>query len=244
MPRSCHRSDSLGLCLPVRRGRARTRATPSVRVPRPRSRAAGSTASAARASSSASCCPPIRARNRPWPGNTTSSPSSMRPCRSGASRARRWSTGDLVIVQPGGGRGSVVAFDKTTGEHRWSAGDNPPSYSSPVAATIGGRRIDLRVHRRRALAIRADDGAVTSQLSVADDAQTPTSPRRSSSTSTSSSRRGTGWAAPVARRAKRRRGGTGRGLRPPQAAGPAEPSPVERLQGPASLRLRRQRAGI
>jgi outer membrane protein assembly factor BamB len=70
-----------------------------------------------------------------------------------------------VIVQPGGSRGAVVAYDKNTGEHRWSAGDNPPSYSSPVAATIGGRRMIFAFTGNALLAIHAEDGAVTGNYS-------------------------------------------------------------------------------
>lgn len=46
--------------------------------------------------------------------------------------------GERVVVQPGGRKGAVVAFDKATGEVRWTAGKNPAGYSSPVAATIHG----------------------------------------------------------------------------------------------------------
>jgi outer membrane protein assembly factor BamB len=69
--------------------------------------------------------------------------------------------GDLVIVQTGGKRGSVVAFDKTSGQLRWSAGTNPSGYSSPVAATIGPHRMILALTGDALLAIRASDGQVT-----------------------------------------------------------------------------------
>ncbi len=49
--------------------------------------------------------------------------------------------GDLVIVHTGSGGGSsLVALDKRSGETRWQRFDHPASYSSPFAATIGGRR--------------------------------------------------------------------------------------------------------
>ncbi|MDX1501202.1 MAG: PQQ-binding-like beta-propeller repeat protein [Thermoanaerobaculia bacterium] len=63
--------------------------------------------------------------------------------------------GDLLIAQVGGsppesppihsgevqGNGTaLVAFDKTTGAVRWTASDELASYSSPVLATIDGRR--------------------------------------------------------------------------------------------------------
>lgn len=69
--------------------------------------------------------------------------------------------GELVIVQPGGKGGSVVALDKRTGDARWTAGNNPPSYSSPVAATVGGRRVIFALTGDALLAIRASDGSVT-----------------------------------------------------------------------------------
>ena len=48
---------------------------------------------------------------------------------------------DLVIVAPGGPDGqSVVAYDRTTGEPRWSGGDDAASYASPMVATLLGER--------------------------------------------------------------------------------------------------------
>lgn len=69
--------------------------------------------------------------------------------------------GDLLIVQPGGKRGAVVALDKQTGETRWTAGDNPPSYSSPSVGTIEGQRVVFAFMGDALLAIRARDGKVT-----------------------------------------------------------------------------------
>jgi outer membrane protein assembly factor BamB len=67
---------------------------------------------------------------------------------------------DLVIVQPGGTRGSVAAFDRTTGEVRWRAGANPAGYSSPVAATIEGLPVVFALTGDALLAITLD-GKVT-----------------------------------------------------------------------------------
>jgi outer membrane protein assembly factor BamB len=49
--------------------------------------------------------------------------------------------GGVVIVAPGGAN-AVLAFDKRTGVEAWRATgvDEPAGYSSPVAATLGGRR--------------------------------------------------------------------------------------------------------
>jgi outer membrane protein assembly factor BamB len=59
----------------------------------------------------------------------------------------------LVIVQPGGKKGSVAAFDKKSGELRWAAGDQASGYSSPMAATIGGERIIFALTSTALLAI-------------------------------------------------------------------------------------------
>lgn len=50
--------------------------------------------------------------------------------------------GDLLIAQVGGrgGGSGIVAFDKATGKARYKATDELASYSSPVCATVGGRR--------------------------------------------------------------------------------------------------------
>lgn len=68
---------------------------------------------------------------------------------------------NLVIVQPGGKDGSVVAFDRNSGEVRWASGENPSAYSSPVAATIGGQRMIFALAADELLAVRASDGKVT-----------------------------------------------------------------------------------
>ncbi|MEX0715862.1 MAG: PQQ-binding-like beta-propeller repeat protein [Planctomycetaceae bacterium] len=53
---------------------------------------------------------------------------------------------DFVVVNPGtdpdkGGTGqSVAAYDRLTGERRWSSGDEPASYSAPRLETLDGVR--------------------------------------------------------------------------------------------------------
>jgi outer membrane protein assembly factor BamB len=64
--------------------------------------------------------------------------------------------GDLVVVQPGGGRGAVAAFDRESGEVRWTAGTNPAGYSSPVAATFGDKRVILAFTGDALLAVGTD----------------------------------------------------------------------------------------
>ncbi|MDP6469306.1 MAG: PQQ-like beta-propeller repeat protein [Pirellulaceae bacterium] len=61
---------------------------------------------------------------------------------------------DLVIVPAGGPRDgphvSLVAFDKTRGTIAWESGDRQISYSSPVLATLGGKRQVLIVNESNA----------------------------------------------------------------------------------------------
>ncbi len=75
--------------------------------------------------------------------------------------------GELVIVQPGGKGAAVVAFDKVSGEVKWKAGSNPPSYSSPVAAPIGGQETVFAFMGDALLAIRPTDGKVTDSFTWA-----------------------------------------------------------------------------
>ena len=65
---------------------------------------------------------------------------------------------DLVIVQPGGKKGSVVAFDRLSGEQRWTCESEPSGYSSPIAATLGGVRQIVAVTGKSILGIRAATG--------------------------------------------------------------------------------------
>jgi outer membrane protein assembly factor BamB len=68
--------------------------------------------------------------------------------------------GELVIVQPGGKKGSVVAFDRITGEQRWTCESEPSGYSSPVAATLGGVRQIVAITGKSVLGILPATGAV------------------------------------------------------------------------------------
>jgi outer membrane protein assembly factor BamB len=81
--------------------------------------------------------------------------------------------GDLLLVQVGGsvknadshapliGNGSgVVAFDKLTGKVRYKISDELASYSSPVLATIGGRRWCFLLARGGLLAFEPAKGKI------------------------------------------------------------------------------------
>lgn len=48
--------------------------------------------------------------------------------------------GDVLYVAGGSETGSILAFSPTTGELQWSAGSSHPSYASPVAGDLAGRR--------------------------------------------------------------------------------------------------------
>ncbi len=68
---------------------------------------------------------------------------------------------DLVIVSPGGPAGhSLAAYDKVTGQPRWSAGDDVASYASPAVATLGGVRQVLSVNQDWLVGHRLSDGQV------------------------------------------------------------------------------------
>ncbi len=48
---------------------------------------------------------------------------------------------DLLIVQVGGEKACLVAFDKKTGKERWRALDDNASYSAPIMIEQAGRRV-------------------------------------------------------------------------------------------------------
>lgn len=48
---------------------------------------------------------------------------------------------DLIIVQIGGEGACLVAFDKKTGQEKWKALDDAPSYSAPIIIDQAGKRV-------------------------------------------------------------------------------------------------------
>jgi hypothetical protein len=66
--------------------------------------------------------------------------------------------GDLVIVPAGGRDGSIVAFDKISGEKRWAVGKSLGAYSSPVVGTFGGVRQVVAMTGDSVLGIAVPDG--------------------------------------------------------------------------------------
>jgi outer membrane protein assembly factor BamB len=72
--------------------------------------------------------------------------------------------GDAVILNVGGQRAGVVAFDKATGNVLWRATDDEAGYSSPVAATIGGKRRVLALTRAGLVALEPKSGGIVFQF--------------------------------------------------------------------------------
>lgn len=67
---------------------------------------------------------------------------------------------EMVIATPGGKRGkSVFAYDRLTGEIRWSNLDDKAGYVSPQVATLAGQRQLLIVSGTRVLGASLEDGS-------------------------------------------------------------------------------------
>lgn len=67
--------------------------------------------------------------------------------------------GELLIAPVGGARGgTLIAFDKRTGQVRWQALAENVSYSSPVVATLAGRRTVVVMTGPRAVGLDVADG--------------------------------------------------------------------------------------
>ena len=66
--------------------------------------------------------------------------------------------GDLVIVQTGGPGGySLSAYDRLTGQPRWSTGDEGVDYQSPLVLELAGQLQILAVNNERAVGLRLED---------------------------------------------------------------------------------------
>lgn len=69
--------------------------------------------------------------------------------------------GDLVILDAGGGPGkSLVAFDRKTGETKWTAYDDKPGYSTPLPVDLLGVRQILSFAGSSLVSVAAADGKV------------------------------------------------------------------------------------
>jgi outer membrane protein assembly factor BamB len=67
--------------------------------------------------------------------------------------------GDLVIVQPGGSKGSIAAFNRITGQLVWAALDDVNGYSSPVIADFSGERQVVAFTGEGVVGLSLQDGA-------------------------------------------------------------------------------------
>jgi outer membrane protein assembly factor BamB len=77
--------------------------------------------------------------------------------------------GDRVIVTPGGKGAGMVALDKMTGKEIWRAKDlsDQASYSSAIAADVGGVRTIMNFTASAAVGVRASDGKLMWRNSTA-----------------------------------------------------------------------------
>jgi outer membrane protein assembly factor BamB len=67
---------------------------------------------------------------------------------------------DKVIVQPGGSSGSIVAYNKLSGEPVWKVLSDTQSYTSPMEVTLVGRRQILAVSAHRMMGLAIEDGSL------------------------------------------------------------------------------------
>jgi outer membrane protein assembly factor BamB len=68
---------------------------------------------------------------------------------------------NMVLVTPGGAPGkSMVAYDRLTGAPLWRALDDHAGYTSPILATLAGRRQIVWVSGQRAVGVAPENGAL------------------------------------------------------------------------------------
>lgn len=73
--------------------------------------------------------------------------------------------GETVLLNVGGKNGAgIVAFNKSDGKVLWKTADDEASYSSPIVATIAGRRCAFFLTRGALLAAQPTDGKVLFQF--------------------------------------------------------------------------------
>lgn len=68
--------------------------------------------------------------------------------------------GDLLLLNVGGEKAGIVAFDKENGKEVWKATDHQASYSSPVAVSIHGKRHAIFFTREGLVSLDPKSGAV------------------------------------------------------------------------------------
>jgi len=65
---------------------------------------------------------------------------------------------DLVVVQIGGTNACIVAFDKSTGEEKWTSQGDAASYSAPIIIDQAGKRVLVCATGDRLLGLDITDG--------------------------------------------------------------------------------------
>jgi outer membrane protein assembly factor BamB len=67
----------------------------------------------------------------------------------------------MVVVTPGGAPGkSIVAYDRLSGAPVWRALDDPAGYTSPILATLAGRRQIVWISGQRAVGVAPENGGL------------------------------------------------------------------------------------
>jgi outer membrane protein assembly factor BamB len=68
---------------------------------------------------------------------------------------------NMVVVTPGGAPGkSIVAYDRLSGAPVWRALDDRAGYTSPILATLAGRRQIVWISGQRAVGVAPENGAL------------------------------------------------------------------------------------
>ncbi len=69
--------------------------------------------------------------------------------------------GDLLVVETGGNDGrSISAFERETGALRWSTGDDPVTYQSPLLVELGGETSVVAITDRNLIGLAPESGEV------------------------------------------------------------------------------------
>jgi outer membrane protein assembly factor BamB len=71
--------------------------------------------------------------------------------------------GNRVLVNVGGTKGGIVAFDAASGQTLWTATSDEPSYSAPIVADIGGQHTGVFFTRTGLVAVDPATGKVLYQ---------------------------------------------------------------------------------
>ena len=71
--------------------------------------------------------------------------------------------GNRVLVNVGGTKGGIVAFDAASGKTLWTATSDEPSYSAPIVADIGGQHTGVFFTRTGLVAVDPATGKVLYQ---------------------------------------------------------------------------------